>query len=85
MWPSPQFPAENALMETSFYVQWIMETRLLPEHVFFFLRLTAWMFHCVKSMRIGSYSGPYSVQMLDNRDQNNSKYGHFSRSVLSFN
>ena len=24
---------------------------------------------------------PYSVQMRENADQNNSKYGHFSRSV----
>ena len=33
--------------------------------------------HCVKSVRIRSYSGPYSVQMRENTDQNNSKYGHF--------
>ena len=25
---------------------------------------------------------PYSVQMRENADQNNSEYGHFSRSVL---
>ena len=36
--------------------------------------------HCVKSVRIQSYSGPYSVRLQDNTDQNNSKYGHFSRS-----
>ena len=36
--------------------------------------------HCVKSVRIRSYSGPYSVQMRKNTDQNNSEYGHFSRS-----
>ena len=36
--------------------------------------------HCVKSVRIQSYSGPYSVQMRENTDQNNSEYGHFSRS-----
>ena len=34
-----------------------------------------------KSVRIWSYSGPYSVRMRGNTDQNNSKYGHFSRSV----
>ena len=33
----------------------------------------------VKSVHIRSYSGLYSVQMRENRDQNNSKYGHFSR------
>ena len=53
--------------------------------------------HCVKSVRIRSYSGPYfpafglnkethsvspySIRMLENTDQNNSEYGHFSRSV----
>ena len=55
--------------------------------------------HCVKCVRIRSYSGPqfpafglnserygvsllYSVQMRENADQNNSEYGHFSRSGL---
>ena len=38
-------------------------------------------FHCVKSVRIRSYGGPYSVRMRENTDQNNSKYGHFSRKV----
>ena len=50
--------------------------------------------HCVKSVRIRSYSGPYfpafglnaerspySVQMQEKTDQNNSEYGHFSRSI----
>ena len=32
------------------------------------------MYHCVKSVRIQSYSGPYSVRMRENTDQNNSKY-----------
>ena len=36
--------------------------------------------HCLKNVRILSYSGPYSVRMLENADQNNSEYGHFSRS-----
>ena len=51
--------------------------------------------HCVRSVRILNYSGPcfpafglnmeryglpYSVRMQENTDQNNSKYGHFSRS-----
>ena len=50
------------------------------------------MFHCVKSVRIRSYSGsyfpafglrisPHSVQMRENTDQNNSEHGRFSRSV----
>ena len=32
--------------------------------------------HCVKSVRIWSFSGPYSVPW-ENTDQKNSKYGHF--------
>ena len=37
--------------------------------------------HCVKSVRIRSYCGPYSARMQEFMDQNNSEYGHFSRSV----
>ena len=33
-----------------------------------------------KSARIRIYSGPYSVRMRENTDQNKSEYGHFSRS-----
>ena len=36
--------------------------------------------HCVKSVRIRSYSRPCLVRMLKNTDQNNSEYGHFLRS-----
>ena len=41
--------------------------------------------HCVKSVRIRSYPGlhlecPYSAQMRENADQNNSEYGHFLHS-----
>ena len=32
---------------------------------------------CVKSVRIWSYSSSYSVQIWENKDQNNSEYGHF--------
>ena len=38
--------------------------------------------HCVKSVRIWNYSGPYSVRMWENTDQNNSEYGHFLLSGL---
>ena len=37
------------------------------------------MGHCVKSVRIQSYSGPYSVRMRENTNQKISEYGHFSR------
>ena len=36
--------------------------------------------HWAKSVRIRSYSGPYSVRMQENTDQKNSEYRHFSRS-----
>ena len=36
--------------------------------------------HCVKSVHIRSFSGPYSVQIRENTDQKNSKYGDSSRS-----
>ena len=38
--------------------------------------------HCVKWVLIRSYSGPYSVRVQENTDQNNSKYGYFPRSVI---
>ena len=34
--------------------------------------------HCVESIRIGRFSGRYSIQMQDNADQKNSEYRHFS-------
>ena len=37
--------------------------------------------HCVKSVLIRIFSGPYSVQMRENTDQKNSENGHFSRRV----
>ena len=36
--------------------------------------------HCVKSVHVRCYSGPYSVRMRENTDQNNSEYGDFLRS-----
>ena len=47
--------------------------------------------HCVKSVRVRSYSGPYfpafglnaekyEVRMRENTNQNNSEYEHFLRS-----
>ena len=48
--------------------------------------------HCIKRVRIRSYSGPhfpifglntpYSDPMRENADQNNSEYGHILRSAL---
>ena len=36
--------------------------------------------HCMKSIRIRSYSGPYFLAFRLKTDKNNSKYGHFLRS-----
>ena len=38
--------------------------------------------HCVKSIRIWSYSSPYFPALTLNTDQNNSEYGHILRSEL---
>ena len=59
----------------------------------YFLYLT-WKLHHFSIIQIGSYRGhmvkylklrisPYSCRMLENANQNNSEYGHFSRSVIS--
>ena len=37
--------------------------------------------HSVKSSRIRSFSGPYSVRLRENKDQKNSEYVHFSLSA----
>ena len=36
--------------------------------------------HCVKSVRIRSFFGPYSVQMREDKNQKNSEYTPFLRS-----
>ena len=41
--------------------------------------------HFVKGVRIRGYSGPYFphlARMRENTDQNNSEYGHISRSAM---
>ena len=40
-----------------------------------------WSVFVVYLVRIRRFSGRYSVQMLENTDQKNSEYGHFSRGV----
>ena len=97
------------VIQSSYFFAGAPRTDLLPtqESLKFIaaFRLTdkeACLLHCVKSVRIRSYSGPYfptfglnterygvslrsispySVQMLENADQNNSEYKHFSRSA----
>ena len=41
--------------------------------------------HCLNSVHIRSFSGPFSVQMRKNTDQKISEYEHFSRSVICTN
>ena len=36
--------------------------------------------YCVKSVRIRSFSGPYSFRMRENKDQKNFEHRHYSRS-----
>ena len=38
---------------------------------------------CVKSVRIQSFSGPYSVRMPENTDPKNSEYDSFLRSAYN--
>ena len=38
----------------------------------------------MKSVRVRSFSGPYSVRMQENKGQENFEYGHFLRSVVYF-
>ena len=47
----------------------------------FYVKICDKSIHCVKSVRIWSYSGPYfpAFELRENMDQNNSEYGHFSR------
>ena len=49
---------------------------------FIHLSLQAWVSHCVKRGDTGEILciSPYSVQMWEYTDQNNSENGHFSRS-----
>ena len=39
----------------------------------------------LRSVRIRSYYGPYSVRMLENTDQNNSEYGQVVSDFLESN
>ena len=45
----------------------------------FIVRVSLHLLHCVKSVRICSFSCPYSVRMQENTDQKISEYGYFSR------
>ena len=41
--------------------------------------------HCVKSVLIRNFYGPYSVRMQENTDQKNSKHGHSLRNAKQKN
>ena len=45
-------------------------------------RILKWLiYHCVKSVRIWSYCGPYFPAFGQNTGPKNTEYGHFFRSV----
>ena len=44
------------------------------------VKLVAEGIHCVKTVRIRSFTGPCSARKQENAEQKNSEYGHFSRS-----
>ena len=54
----------------------IQKRRLLLLNAHFMSQFSYRPLHCVKSVNIRSYSGPYSVRMRKNADQNNSENGH---------
>ena len=59
-------------------LQKILMTSYLRLYISYFMNVVS---QCIKSAPIWSYSGPYSVRMRKNTDQNNSKYGYFLCSV----
>ena len=57
---------------------WKLEFRFYVYICHFLLQIRL---HCVKSVRVRSYSGLYFLAFGLNTDQNNSEYGHFLRNV----
>ena len=53
---------------------WTHKSPFFNEVAFYFV----WLLHCIKSVNISLYS----VWMRESVGQNNSKYGHFLRSVV---
>ena len=71
------------------YKQKSRETAVLWRSDYIFMNFWIRDTHCVKNVRVGSYSGPHFsafelntdlVRMRENADQNNSKWGYFLRS-----
>ena len=60
-------------------LEWICAVRITTTP----LRHVSNQYHYVKIVRFRSYSRPYSVQIRENTDQDNSEYGHFSHSDQS--
>ena len=50
---------------------------LLRKRILRVNQVHTYLSHYVQSVRIQSYSGPYSVGIRKNADQNNSEYGQF--------
>ena len=62
---------------------WVLNTPLVSViEIMENISRSSFYYHCAKSAFIRSYSGPYSVRMRENADQNNSEYVHFLCSVF---
>ena len=73
----------NALLLRQHFMRIFEENyiyRLTQEKYKLCLRYIDERHHCVKSVRIRSFSGPYIPAFELNTDQKNSEYEHFSRS-----
>ena len=80
--------AENHLSDSSTYKEEKFGeeelVKLVEQSNMFKQPLSKKSIHCVKSVRIRSYSGPHFpvFGLRKNADQNSSEYGHFSRSDI---
>ena len=75
---SPWSPTYNMII-----IHYTIEKIISNLLAFCFVKSVAYNhYHCVKSVRIRSYSGPDFPAFGLKTDQNNSKYGHFKRSVF---
>ena len=63
------------------FIDWSVKSRTIID----LLLVLGSLLHCVKSVRIRSFSGPYFPTFGLNTDHKNSEYGHFLRGVTSHN
>ena len=63
------------------FIDWSVKSRTIID----LLLVLGSLLHCVKSVRIRSFSGPYFPAFGLNTNHKNSEYGHFLRGVTSHN